>query len=158
MIELNSYEQVLYNALNLYVQYPKKTFNSCLFSKFGFYIGLLIGIILGVYITKVIAILICDFKLEIFKLFFISLGVLIGVGGFIFLSASSGSAIGWMLCKCLNISRRVNSKSQEKFKAAIVDTNAKNLPSWLVKKDFRDTKLNCYKKYSLYYYSITKTK
>lgn len=136
-VEVNTYEQTLHKALNLYLQHQKNQFNIFSFSKVGFYIGFLVGIILGVYITRVIAILISDFKLGIFTIVFISLEVLIGVGVLIFLSSRFGSAIGWLLCKCLNISRRTNSKSEEKLKERMKNSKFKTLPLEIPKKKYK---------------------
>ncbi|MFZ0219640.1 MAG: hypothetical protein WAL30_05475 [Candidatus Aquirickettsiella sp.] len=136
-VEVNTYEQTLYKASNLYLQHQKNPFNIFLFSKVGFYIGFLVGIILGVYITRVIAILISDFKLGMFKLVFVCLEVLIGVGVLIFLSSSFGSAIGWLLCKCLNIGRRINSKSKEKLKETMKNSKFKNLPLEIPTKKYK---------------------
>lgn len=80
-------------------------FNFFLFSKIGFYFGFFLGVIFSLYITKIIAILICDLKLEIIKFVLILLVTLLGIATIIFLCAGLGSSAGWLLGKYLN--RRV---------------------------------------------------
>jgi hypothetical protein len=151
-MENNTYELRLYKALSFYLKHHKHLFDTFSFSKIGFHMGWMFGVILGLYLTKIVAIFLGDLNLKLALILGILFGLLAVVGGLIFLSASIGSIIGWLLCKFLNISR-ANLKSEEKLKEAIKNSKVKNLPLRVTKKDFRYTKRQCFKNYRLYYYS-----
>ncbi|WP_342220415.1 hypothetical protein [Rickettsiella endosymbiont of Miltochrista miniata] len=145
-LEINPYELKLYKALSLYLKYHKPVSDAFYFSKIGFYIGWVYGFINGLYLTKLMAIFIGSLNLSLVMVLGSILGLLAGVVGIIFLAASIGSIIGWLLCKILNI-YRINLKYEKKLKKAIKHSKVKNLPLRLTKKDFRYAKINCFKKY-----------
>lgn len=129
-LQINPKKTDLIRALGVYLQHRRSPFDISLFSKIGFYFGLVTGCVGLLYFSVSLEIIIAtNLDIGIVGAIGMALGLVVGVWLCMFLSAYMGQVLGLLIGKCLNINC-INRKHEIQLRALLMHSIKSNTESY----------------------------